>query len=46
MRLHQTLGMLLRLFLGCQTWFDWQTDSPIFATISHKYRTKRKKRSC
>jgi hypothetical protein len=28
MRSHQVLGMLLRLCVGCQTWFAWQPDSP------------------
>ena len=28
MGLHQVLGMLLRLCVGCQIWFSWQPDSP------------------
>ncbi|HEY9850816.1 MAG TPA: hypothetical protein V6D28_15220 [Leptolyngbyaceae cyanobacterium] len=46
MLLHQALGMLLRLRLGCQKRNIWQPDSPIFAATSNNYFKQRKKRSC
>jgi hypothetical protein len=50
MRLHQSIEVLLRLFMGCQMWFLWQPDNPfvnrqiltnirnIFAAIPHNFR--------
>ena len=46
MQLHQALGMLRRLLLGCQVRNSWQPDGPIFAATSDVHSKQRNYRSC